>query len=263
MRVAQKIDAKGLIMDNHEAQAELFARKGQPDLALGAYRQFHHLSTEIFNAEAAQKSEEIRARYESERHRLEMENLVAQSGRERLFLLAILIAVLAAGFLALNRYRLRARANSIIEAKNRELEAIDRIVKVINREVDINSLLRSLLNEVRALLPQADRGGFLLRDKHHPQYVLRMTFGGDIAAAEGGVFDETAVRMRYMDTARELLDGIFVSRDAGAIHSLDTGRQLPAARSTVAVRVAVERAPEGLIFFSRPAERRHLARRTH
>jgi len=249
MDVAREIDARGLIMDNYKAQSDLFARKGQPDLALGAYRQYHRLSSEIFNTETARKAEEVRARYETERHRLEMEHVTRQASRERLMMLAIMAAVGMIGLLALNRYRMRARANRIIEAKNRELEAVDRIVKVINREVEINSLLRALLHEVRALLPQATGGGFLLRDRTQPRYVLRMSFGGDHADAEGCTIDEGTVQERYIDKARELLDGIHVTTDVPASAGIPAECRLPAARAAVAVRVAVDRAPEGLMFF--------------
>ncbi|HEX8409518.1 MAG TPA: two-component regulator propeller domain-containing protein, partial [Thermoanaerobaculia bacterium] len=87
------------------------------------------------------------------------------------------LAVLALALTAFNRWRTRQlhRKNRVLEdlvmarteeirAQASELETLDRIVESINREVSLENVLRSVLEQGMKLFPKAQKGAFLMFD---------------------------------------------------------------------------------------------------
>ncbi|CAM2070778.1 Response regulator [Sulfidibacter corallicola] len=54
-----------------------------------------------------------------------------------------------------------------LEARNLELSTLNHIVQTINREMDLEDVVKALLKEAFTVIPNAARGAFLIRRKHH------------------------------------------------------------------------------------------------
>ncbi|MDJ0840385.1 MAG: AAA family ATPase [Acidobacteriota bacterium] len=67
--------------------------------------------------------------------------------------------------------------NQALEAKNRELEAFDEIVKDINRHIDLDNVLQSVLEMGVKLIPQVQRGSFLFWNEKENQFEYSASVG--------------------------------------------------------------------------------------
>ncbi len=139
LAVAQEIEAKSLQVTVLDSLASLYEAEGDHTKALEAFRALSSLKDEMFTSESNQKLAEMRARFDSEKQRREIELLKKDREIANLTRNGVLIAVaFLAGFVFLlfNRYRLKARTHELILEKNRELERLSRtdvLTDLINR----------------------------------------------------------------------------------------------------------------------------------
>ncbi|MCP4219422.1 MAG: hypothetical protein GY765_32605, partial [bacterium] len=105
------------------------------------------------------------------------------------------LCILAGALMVFFLFRLRVRRLKLreIELKNlvdqqtttlkeqyNELEAIDRVVKTINREVHLEKLLESLLKQAMDLFPRAEAGFFLIYDKNKNAFIATAVEGMNV-----------------------------------------------------------------------------------
>ncbi|MBO1319880.1 response regulator [Acanthopleuribacter pedis] len=116
--------------------------------------------------------------------------------------------------------------------KNKELEILEQMVREINREVDLDAVLTTLLHQARRLLPHTSRGAFYLAQPDvDEQQVFDM-----VADAEYHIpshykrLTEPQIRGEFMVNAEELMGGVYLIQPREA-------RNDPASRVVMDVQI--------------------------
>jgi signal transduction histidine kinase/DNA-binding response OmpR family regulator/ligand-binding sensor domain-containing protein len=130
-------------------------------------------------------------------------------------LIAYVALIVAMASLA-NRLRVRRlqRRNreleAIVSARTHELEALDKMVEVINRELVLESVLRSLLEQGMKLFPQAGAAVFIQFDHDHRRSEVVAALGYDIEAFRSVRLTPEEVTRRYSERAELLEEGVYL-----------------------------------------------------
>ncbi len=96
--------------------------------------------------------------------------------------------------------------------QNQELEALDQIVETVNRQIEMNAVLKSLLTQGESLLPRATRSMCFTWTANLENYVS--IFGSNT----GRVMTVEGLRKRYLKPKARLDEGIFLNRFQRAAH---------------------------------------------
>jgi signal transduction histidine kinase/ligand-binding sensor domain-containing protein len=174
------------------------------------------------------------------------------------------LLLLAATLLAWNRWRTRQlqRRNRVLEdlvmarteeirAQARELETLDRIVEVINREVSLENVLRSVLEQGMKLFPKAEKGVFLMFDPETRRTEVVGVEGYDPELFRGVSLSFEEAMQRYSERAEQLGEGVYLVRSgdfrdrAGA----DKVSQFPEPKAMLAMAVTLGGRMEGFLVF--------------
>ncbi|HUP62798.1 MAG TPA: ATP-binding protein [Thermoanaerobaculia bacterium] len=138
-----------------------------------------------------------------------------------------------------------------LRAQTEELQTLDQIVRTVSRELTLDGVLRSLLEEGMRLFPQAEKGVFVIFDHQTGRSEIAATVGFEPDAFRHFdlALDETV--RRYSETADQLGEGLFLVRDYDKIAESDEKlRLLPAPKSFLAMEATLSGRVEGLLVFS-------------
>ncbi|NJL12747.1 MAG: hypothetical protein HC913_06985 [Microscillaceae bacterium] len=182
----------------------------------------------------------------------------------RLFFLAIAFAFIA---LALATYFLRIRSleqskkaleQSVAERtykiqtqyeeinqQAQELETINQIAQVINREVKFEKVVQVLLEQGLRLFAQADRGIFLRYNAEKDVFVVEAVQGYSHNPLAGEGFTAEILK-KYCQMGLELAEGLFQLHPPIHLNRLSTDY---APRASLAMQIEIDGRMEGLIFF--------------
>ncbi|HVG25721.1 MAG TPA: ATP-binding protein, partial [Thermoanaerobaculia bacterium] len=174
------------------------------------------------------------------------------------------LVLIAAALWAFNRWRTRqlqrrnrALADLVlarteeIRAQARELETLDRIVEVINREVSLENVLRSVLEQGMKLFPNAQKGVFLMFDPETRRTEVVGVQGYDPELVRGVSLSFEEAMQRYSERAEQLGEGVYLVRSgdfrnrAGA----DKVSQFPEPKAMLAMAVTLGGRMEGFLIF--------------
>jgi signal transduction histidine kinase/CheY-like chemotaxis protein/ligand-binding sensor domain-containing protein len=172
------------------------------------------------------------------------------------------IGILAAGIHLFNRYRLAhlRRKNRALEdlvlarteeirQQASELETLDEIVKVVNREVGLENVLKSLLEQGLKLFPQAEKAAFLVLDHERQRTEIVAVSGYDRDPFRGEELSlEEAIR-RYSEHAEQLEEGVYLVREFGELAGDEKLKHLPVPKSMLAMAVTLGGRVEGFLVF--------------
>jgi signal transduction histidine kinase/CheY-like chemotaxis protein/ligand-binding sensor domain-containing protein len=178
---------------------------------------------------------------------------------------ALLYAALVAWLLRLtNRYRTRQlkRKNRVLEdlvlartaeirAQARELETLDRIVEVINREVVLENVLKSILDQGMKLFPQAEKAVFIRFDEQtgRTEAIAHAGYDADLFRGISMTFEETM--RRYSERAEQLEEGVYLIK-GDAFRDLEGNERLahfPKPKAMLAMAVTLGGRMEGFLVF--------------
>ncbi len=177
--------------------------------------------------------------------------------------LAYLAAVVAAAW-AINRWRMRQlqRKNRALEdlvlarteeirAQARELETLDRIVEVINREVSLENVLRSVLEQGMKLFPNAEKGVFLMFDPDTRRTEVVGVAGYDPQMFRGLSLSFEEAMQRYSGRAEQLGEGVYLIRSADFPHlaAAEKISHFPQPKAMLAMAVTLGGRMEGFLIF--------------
>jgi len=171
-------------------------------------------------------------------------------------LIAYIALIVALASLA-NRLRVArlSRRNreleAIVSARTHELEALDKMVEVINRELVLENVFRSLLDQGMKLFPQADAAAFLQFDHERQRTDVVADLGYDTESfADVRLTPEEATR-RYSERAELLEEGVYLIR-GDVFHELAGSEQVKHFRvpkSMLAMEVSLGGRIEGFLIF--------------
>ena len=178
LAIADEIDHRSILRDVHESLSNAYARAGDDRKALEHHRLFKQVDDEIFSRESEDRVAELRARFELVEKDREIERLQRQEERRRLLgRVAVVgaLAMLAIVLLLYNRYRLKDRANRVMEERNVALErarveqeqAHRAELALVERMATVGELTAAVTHELNqpltAILTNARTGRRLLR----------------------------------------------------------------------------------------------------
>jgi signal transduction histidine kinase/CheY-like chemotaxis protein/ligand-binding sensor domain-containing protein len=171
-------------------------------------------------------------------------------------MIAYVVAIVATASLA-NRLRVRRlrRRNreleEIVSARTHELEALDRMVEIINRELVLENVFRTLLDQGTKLFPQAEAAAFLQfdHDRHCTQVVAELGYDQE-SFSDVRLTPEEATR-RYSERAELLEEGVYLIK-GDVFHELTGSEQTKHFRvpkSMLAMEVSLGGRIEGFLIF--------------
>ena len=171
-------------------------------------------------------------------------------------LLAYVVAIVALASLAnrLRVQRLRRRnreLEAIVSARTHELEALDKMVEIINRELVLENVFRSLLEQGMKLFPQADAAVFLQLDHERGRTEVVAALGYEVVAFQDVKMTPAEATRRYSERAELLEEGVYLIK--GDVFQLLAGREqtkhLPVPKSMLAMEISLGGRIEGFLIF--------------
>ncbi|MBU1344645.1 MAG: GGDEF domain-containing protein [Proteobacteria bacterium] len=135
-----------------------------------------------------------------------------------------------------------------LKKRNLELEIQDKIVKIINREISLESVLKTLLRQALYLFPQGDKGAFLQYDSATKQFLFAAVEGYDAALMGKIRLSYEQVVALTTDNAQKLDDGIFVIQSVD-FNSMSKGKtSVPNPKSMLAMALSFDKKLEDLLI---------------
>lgn len=132
-------------------------------------------------------------------------------------------------------------------ANRREaLETIDRIVQVVNAEVEFPRVIRTLLEQGMRLLPQAEKCVAFQYDFGVRLFRLIDTIGYDSSIVNVFTFTKEEIRERYLQSSNPLEEGIFIlhhKQDLPGEHKFDS---IPQAASSLIISMKIDQSRDFL-----------------
>lgn len=124
-----------------------------------------------------------------------------------------------------------------VRQQTEELETLDDIVKKINREVDLENVLRSLLDQGLKLFPQAEKASVLLYDANSGLFKFAAAAGYDLARMKDIAFTPAQLAQRYTTGSEQVGEGVYIVRNLQNLYEENTAP--PAGPISVLVMTAV------------------------
>jgi signal transduction histidine kinase/ActR/RegA family two-component response regulator len=178
-------------------------------------------------------------------------------------ILGYLAVSLVAGHF-INRFRVRhlQRSNRALEAlvsarteeireQAREIETLDKIVEIINREVVLENVLHAILDQGMKLFPNAEKAVFLRVDYEQRRTEVVATAGYEPDVFKGVTLSPEEALRRYSQHAEQLEEGVYLikEKDFRWLAGSEKVRHLPVPKSMLAMEVALGGRVEGFVIF--------------
>jgi signal transduction histidine kinase/CheY-like chemotaxis protein/ligand-binding sensor domain-containing protein len=176
-----------------------------------------------------------------------------------LYVLAIAVALWLS-----NRWRTRQlkRKNRMLEdlvmtrteeirAQAGELETLDRIVELINREVGLENVLKSILAQGMKLFPQAQKAVFLKFDHETQRTEVINVSGYDPDPFNGMSLSFEEAMRRYSERAEQLEEGVYLIKQADFryLAAADKTAHLPVPKAMLTMALTLGGRMEGFLIF--------------
>ncbi|HEY2325209.1 MAG TPA: ATP-binding protein [Thermoanaerobaculia bacterium] len=164
----------------------------------------------------------------------------------------------------INRYRVRhlqssnraleAEVNARTEeirAQAREIETLDNIVEIINREFVLDNVLHAILDQGMKLFPNAEKAAFLRIDYEQRRTDVVATAGYEPGVFKGVTLSPEEAMRRYSQHAEQLEEGVYLikEKDFRWLAGSEKVRHLPVPQSMLAMEVTLGGRVEGFFIF--------------
>ncbi len=136
-----------------------------------------------------------------------------------------------------------------IRSQAMELQTLDRIVQVINREVELESVLQSLLEQGMILFPQAEKSAALIFDHSQQKSEVAAAVGYDLSMFRSISFSAEQALTRYSDRSEQIQEGVWVVHDFSTLAGSEQTRHLPVPKSMMAMAVTLGGRLEAFLVF--------------
>jgi diguanylate cyclase (GGDEF)-like protein len=166
------------------------------------------------------------------------------------FLLGIAFILLVAIIFIYISFLVKKRANEAVTATNSELQAVDKIVKDINKEFELPDLIDSIFHHTLKLLPQTEKGGFLYYDEEKRVFQLVHYYGYTPAEASKLSLPAMDAARRYKLGAQTMAPGIHLIRDPeNAFGATELKKVIEMPKVILALDLEVEGRTLGYLLF--------------
>ena len=136
-----------------------------------------------------------------------------------------------------------------IKKAREELETLESIVKVINREVALEKVLNALLEQGLRLFLRAEKGAILLRDRRDSMFRFAAWAGYDTDVLKDIVIAEEEATNRYADATDEVDKGVYLTRNLKALVEDHRLADLAIPKSMLTMTVKLNGVLEGFLMF--------------
>jgi signal transduction histidine kinase/ligand-binding sensor domain-containing protein len=136
-----------------------------------------------------------------------------------------------------------------IRQQAEELETLDEIVKVINREVVLESVLKSLLQEGLKLFPQAEKASVLLFDHQAECFKFAAAVGYDWRLLKNIAFTPEQMASRYTIRSEEVETGVYIIRELKNLYDEEILNVFAMPKSVLAMTAVWEGKLEAYLVF--------------
>ncbi|MCP4155742.1 MAG: response regulator [bacterium] len=144
--------------------------------------------------------------------------------------------------------RLVEKQTAALKEQNDELEAIDGVVKTINREIHLEKLLNSLLKQAMGLFPRAERGSFLIYNTDEKIFKINAVEGIDPALLKDVAFTYDEAVNRHTENAQQLEKGVYILRKFKGITGEEALKHITPPKCMLAMSVLMEGRIEGFLL---------------
>ncbi len=153
---------------------------------------------------------------------------------------------------------LAAKAQEL-EASNRMLERVNSIVRVINAEHDLDSLLRAMLREVMTL-KGVEKASVLSFDKVLDSFRFVASIGWEMSELDPIRMTQEEAEARYCSRAEEIFPDIFVVTDLAGRDGQELGARLAVPAAMLVIRIRFEERIWGYLVFDNMSDRNAFSR---
>lgn len=147
------------------------------------------------------------------------------------------------------RERAQRREAELIRQQAEELETVDRIVKIINQTVDLESLFEALLEQGLKLVPHAEKATVLIGDHQERCFKFAATVGYEFDRLNAISFTPDEMVSRYTNQSDEVEPGIFILHHRQGLAGEEKLHTLPKAKSMLIMAVEWDGELEGYLVF--------------
>jgi signal transduction histidine kinase/DNA-binding response OmpR family regulator/ligand-binding sensor domain-containing protein len=154
--------------------------------------------------------------------------------------------------LAVQNVRLEQMVNertAEIAAQAMEIDTLDRIVQVINREVEFERVLGAVLEQGMILFPEAQKGATLILDHEHGTIGIPSAKGYDPEVLSKIRFSATDAEKRYASAGVEIDEGIHLIRSLDELPGVTDVAGVPPPLSMMAMAITIEERIEAYLIF--------------
>jgi len=138
-----------------------------------------------------------------------------------------------------------------IRAQAKEIETLDTIVEIINREVVLENVLKSILEQSVKLFPKADKAVFVRFDHDQQRTEIVAAHGYSLDMFKGISLSLDEAMRRYSEHSEQLEEGVYLikEQDFSALAGSDKIRHFPAPKAMLAMAVTLGGRVEGFLIF--------------
>jgi signal transduction histidine kinase/DNA-binding response OmpR family regulator/ligand-binding sensor domain-containing protein len=185
------------------------------------------------------------------------------------------LAVIFLAAYSVNRWRVRKlqRKNRALElvvesrteeirAQAREIEAVDHLVEVINRELVLENVMKSLLEQTMLLFPQAEKAAFIRIDYDRQRTEAVAASGYDLETMRSITMTPEEAHRRYSEFSELLEEGVYLIREDAFkdLAGREKMKDLPQPKAMLAMEVALGGRVEGFLVLDNFSDTAAFAR---
>jgi ligand-binding sensor domain-containing protein/signal transduction histidine kinase/DNA-binding response OmpR family regulator len=161
------------------------------------------------------------------------------------------LGVLAFILMVLGVYRILVQQlkKRALEKRSEELAAINESIKAINREIQLEKVLESILLQAMKLCPQADKGGFLMYNEQKNLFLPFVSRGYNAPMEQNIAFTYEEAVGRYIRSADEVEEGVYILRKFNNVTAQEKVKDLPQSQSILVMSLISDEKDEKVAGF--------------
>ncbi|MDX1582807.1 MAG: ATP-binding protein, partial [Thermoanaerobaculia bacterium] len=171
-------------------------------------------------------------------------------------LLFAVVIVLYNRFRTVSLERQNARLEAIVNERTSEIadqameiDTLERIVQIINREVEFEKVLQALLEQGMVLFPESQRAGSLIYDHERGKMNIPAALGYDPNVLTKIRMSAADARARYETGGTEIDDGIYLLQSLGDLPGVTDVAGVEPPLSMLAMAITIDERVEAFLVF--------------
>jgi signal transduction histidine kinase len=147
-----------------------------------------------------------------------------------------------------NKNKSLTKTTEELKESAQELESLNNIVKIINREVEFGNVMNALLEQGLKLFPQAQQGAALIFDIETEKYQFVASVGYDIKIFQKTTMSEKELNQTFAHISEEVVKGIYIIRQSKDQDNAPVF-ELTNSKSILAMSISLEGQLAGFLLF--------------